>query len=264
MKGSIMKINRFTKGYASNSPLLNCMYVIVSLGILIGVWFVASNYIGVDVAFPKPSIVANKFIDIVRTDTFWITVYSTFRTCVITFLIALTSGVFLGVLAGFFKPLFYMLQPLVAIIKTTPVISIILLALIWFREITPNFVGFLITFPVVYNNVIEGVRNIDKELVDMAKMYRVKKISILKDIYLSSIASYVFAAISIGWGMTIKAVVAAEVLSQPAISIGTSLQEESMFLETAGVFAWTIVIIIMSFSLEMIFRTIQNRFERWR
>ncbi|WP_162265446.1 ABC transporter permease [Abyssisolibacter fermentans] len=252
------------KGYKNYSPLLNSIYIIISLVVILIVCTILSSVIGQDVTFPPPIKVFKKLLSIIKEDGFFITVLSTFKTCIITFTIALIIGTILGFLSGFFKPVFYLLQPIITIIKTTPVISIILLALIWFRKITPNFVGFLITFPVIYNNVLEGVRNIDDDLIEMAYMYKVKRLSIVKNIYLPSISSYLFAAISIGWGMTIKSVVTAEVLSQPAVSIGTALQDESIFLETAGVFAWTIVIIILSFIVETFFRALQHRFESWR
>ncbi|WDV44446.1 ABC transporter permease subunit [Clostridiaceae bacterium M8S5] len=264
MMDFIMKINKNNRGYKSYSPLINTIYIILSLTIIISIWALLSKIINLEVTFPMPSSVFEKLKYIIMGEDFWTIVLTTFKTCMITFIIALLAGIILGIIAGVFKPLFYLLQPLIVIIKTTPVISIILLALIWFRKITPNFAGFLVTFPVIYSNVLEGVREIDYRLIEMAKMYKVKKASIIKNVYLPSIVSYVFAGISIGWGMTIKAVVAAEVLSQPPMSIGTVLQDESIYLETAGVFAWTIVIVVMSFVFESLFRLLQHRLQRWR
>lgn len=263
---STMETNKIKKkGYNANySPFRNVIYTISSIIILIIIWNVVSVIVGQEIQIPSPASTFNKLIEIIHTEEFWSIVISTVVRCLITFTISFIAGIIFGFISGFWRPMYYFLQPLVIIIKSTPIISFILLALIWFRYLTPVFVGFLIVFPVIYINVVEGIRNVDSNLIEMAKMYEVKKSRIIREVYLPSIASYISAGISIALGMNIKAVVAAEALSQPNLAIGTSLQDEAMYLETAGLFAWTFVIIMISFMFEWIFRLIKKRIERWR
>ncbi len=125
--------------------------------------------------------------------------------------------------------------------------AVILLALIWLRsEKAPILVAFLVTFPILYQNVVQGIRQVDLKLIEMVNLYGVNKWKILKDLYLPSIRSYLLAGMSTAMGLTIKIVIAAEVLSQPYLSIGTSFQLEKAHLNTAGVFAWSFIAIVLA------------------
>ncbi len=80
------------------------------------------------------------------------------------------------------------------------------------------------SFPIICTNVIEGIKNIDIKLIEMAKIYKIKKYRIIREIYLPSMVPFLIAAISTSFGIGWKVVIAAEVLSQPKYAIGTSLQ----------------------------------------
>jgi NitT/TauT family transport system permease protein len=95
---------------------------------------------------------------------------------------------------------------------------------------------------------------VDKNLIQMASVYRVKKKYLLKDIYLPSIKNYVVSGILMCLGIGWKVSVASEVLSTPNYSIGLNLLNSKNTLETPELFAWTIVVVILSFAFEKIFK----------
>jgi NitT/TauT family transport system permease protein len=112
----------------------------------------------------------------------------------IGFAVSALLALSLGVAAGRSEALFVMLQPAVGLVRATPVMSVILLAMIWFRtEGMPVFVGFLMCFPVLYGNVVEGIRSIDRDLVDMALAFRVSRARIFRGLYLPAILPYLVA-----------------------------------------------------------------------
>jgi NitT/TauT family transport system permease protein len=143
--------------------------------------------------------------------------------------------------------------------------SIILLALIWFgSELVPVFVVFLIAFPIMAINVIEGVKNIDVKLLEMAKVYNIRFVKRAKDIYFPSILPYMIAGTSNALGIGWKVAISAEVLSHPAFGVGTELYEAKIFLETGMVFAWTLVAIIVGFMLEKLLRILERKLQPWK
>jgi NitT/TauT family transport system permease protein len=179
----------------------------------------------------------------------------------LTFVAALVSAV----LAGLWKPVRYLIGPLVVTAKAAPPISAILLALIWLgSEKAPVLVGFLVAFPIIYTNILAGVDSVDPRLVEMAAMYRIRTRRKVFELYLPSVTPYLLAATSTALGLNLRVVIMAEVLSQPPVSMGTSLQSARVFLNTAGVFAWTVVAVALAAIFDHGVAALRKKVEVWR
>lgn len=140
--------------------------------------------------------------------------------------------------------------------------SIIIIALIWFQSgRVPIFVCFLMCFPIIWTNAVEGIRQVSKDLLQMAKVYRVNRSLIIRRIYIPSIRPYLIAGVTTALGLGWKVTVAAEVLSNPKFSIGGNLYGAKVYLESSQLFAWTSVVIILSFAFEYLFKYIIGRIE---
>ena len=145
-------------------------------------------------------------------------------------------------------------EPLIMVIKATPVASFIILCLIWIPSRNLSvFISFLMVFPVVYTNILEGIRQTDKQLLEMADSFGAGVGKKLQFIYLSQVMPYAVTACKLGLGLCWKAGIAAEVIGIPAGSIGEKLYKAKVYLETPDLFAWTIVIIAVSVGFEKIF-----------
>lgn len=247
------------------SILKNSLLTLLSIFIFVVVWKLASISMGTEIIFPSPEATFFSFIEIIKSADFFPTVFSTLGRVLLAFMIAVCAGVVVGLIIGFNRTTDILFKPVLSIIMTTPVISFILLALIWFKtEQIPIFATFLMTFPIITINVSEGIKGIDKNIIDMAYAYKVNKIRILREIYLPSIMSFLVAGISTAVGIGWKVTVTAEVLSQPQFGIGTQLDTAKMYIETSAVFAWTFVAIFLGFICEKIIRMAEARFFSWR
>jgi NitT/TauT family transport system permease protein len=119
-------------------------------------------------------------------------------------------------------------------------------------------------FPVICLNIIEGIRNVDKELIEMGSTYRVRSFRILTDVYLPSIGPYLTSGISNALGFGWRAIIIGEVLSQPQFGIGTMMQRAQIFLLVNELIAWTVIAIIISYLFESTVRMIEKRVIKWR
>jgi NitT/TauT family transport system permease protein len=108
-------------------------------------------------------------------------------------------------------------------------------------------------FPVIWTNIVAGINNTDKKLLEMARAYGVKKTLVIRRIYIPSIMPYFSAACVTCFGLGWKVSVAAEVLSHPKYSIGSNLYSAKVYLDSSELFAWTLVVIILSIIFEMLF-----------
>ena len=156
-----------------------------------------------------------------------------------------------------------LLAPAMAAVKATPVASFIILVLIWVPSRNLSVViSFLMVLPVIYTNVLNGIQDTDGQLLEMAGVFRVSRWKRIRYIYLSSVLPFFRAGCSLGLGLCWKAGVAAEVIGIPQGSIGEKLYEAKVYLETPHLFAWTVVIIILSILFEKVFLFLTDLFVR--
>ncbi|HOX32162.1 MAG TPA: ABC transporter permease subunit [Spirochaetales bacterium] len=153
------------------------------------------------------------------------------------------------------KPLFgAFLAPLLTAIRATPVLALILLALLWFPSgFVPIFAAFLMAFPVMEASAEEGSRAADPRLLEMAALFRVPRREVLLRVRLPSAAGHLLAGARSSLGISWKAVVAGEVLSQPLRALGTGMQDARVLLETGSVFAWASASILLCGLTEWLF-----------
>ena len=220
----------------------------------LGLWHL--TYKLVDRALYVPSIVSvmKALFGLMIDLRFWQIITASIYRVLAGLFLSLVFGVTMGVLCGLNDLLYDIINPIVRAIKATPVISFIIIALIWFKSTNvPIFIGFLMCFPIIWTNVVSGIRNMDVKLIEMAKVYQLKKSTIIRKIYLPHIKPFFTAGVIMALGLGWKVSVAAEVLSHPQYAIGSNLHSAKAYLDTPLLFAWTIVVILLSFIFESFF-----------
>ncbi len=146
------------------------------------------------------------------------------------------------------------LSPVVTAIKAVPVASFIILVLIWIgSENVSTVVVALVVFPVMYIGINNAFASADKKLLEMAYVYRMPGFNTFRYIYLPVLIPGIKSALSVAIPMGFKSGVAAEVIGQPLLSMGNGLYKAKIYLDTGDVFAWTIVIVLVSFVTEKLF-----------
>lgn len=207
--------------------------------------------IGKEILVVSPAQVFKRLFELVKDEYFWNSIGMTFLRISAGYLSGVVLGTLFAVLTSavaFLKALFY---PLISLVKATPVASFIILALVWIKKDgVPVFITFLIVFPIIWANVSEAIANTDRKLLEMAKVFSLGKISVVKNIYVHSVLPYFAAACTTAIGLAWKAGVAAEVISMPRTSVGYNLYRSKINIETADLFAWTLVVIVLSVILE--------------
>lgn len=217
----------------------------------IGLWGAAAYCIDKPLLLPSPIHVLVRTIEMLTIADFWvITALSLARITA-----GIAFGIIIGVLMGFMTAksgfIHDLLAPLQTITKVTPVASFILLVLIWInREFVPAIISALMVLPVVWNNVEAGLKNLDRNLIEMARVYKLHRRTMMKRIMIPSIMPYFLSAIRTSIGIGWKAGIAAEVLTVPTRSIGKMIADSKMYMETVDLFAWTIVVICISLVIE--------------
>lgn len=224
---------------------------ILSAAFWLGVWEILYWRIKQEILIVSPVRVLQRLAVLSGESAFWITAFNSMGHVLTGFLFGLFIGVLLAVLTYASKTLNEIFYPLISIIKATPIVSFIILALVWIRsEYVPAFAAFLEIMPIVLENVKNGIAKTDGNLLQMAQSYRFGFARTVRRVYIPSVMPYFTAACTTGMGLAWKTGIAAEVLANTKLSVGGQIYDSKIYMETADLFAWTVVVIVMSVILE--------------
>lgn len=214
-------------------------------------WELVSLKIGEEILLASPVAVAGALLKLSGSLSFWQAIlFSTLR-IIVGFVSALVTGTILAVASYNSKFVKALITPLMKIIQAMPVASFIILALVWISAKNLSaLASFLMVMPLIYTNIIQGLEGADEKLLQMAKVFRINRRKKIIAIYIPAVMPHLIAAVSVGVGLCWKAGIAAEVIGIPTGSIGARLYEAKLYLMTKELFAWTIVIIVVSIIFE--------------
>ena len=226
-------------------------------------WKIAALAAGKDIILPPPERVLRVALGLYPTRRFLEALAATFLRGLAAFALSTLVGGAAGIAAGM-RPLFgAALAPILTIIRATPVLALILLALLWFPSgFVPIFAAFLMAFPVMATSAEEGARAADPGLLEMAALFRVPRRQTFLRVRLPSAWGHLVAGARSALGLSWKVVVAGEVLSQPLRALGTGMQDSRVLLETANVFAWAMASVLLCGATEWLFGLATKRIAR--
>lgn len=230
-------------------------------------WQLAAMTIDSKILLVSPVEVAVRLTTIWQTEGFWTSIWFSFYHIAGGFFLALFLGIVLAALAGRFRRIETLLWPFLVTIKTVPVASFVVICLIWLSaEKLSVFISFLIVLPVVYGNVLEGIKNEDKLMLEVGTVFRMPLLRRLLYIHLPQLKPFIMSACATALGMAWKAGVAAEIIGTPDGSIGKQLFYSKIYLDTDDLLCWTVIIVIVSVLFEKFFmlglKALYGRLER--
>lgn len=226
-----------------------------SVVMLLCAWKVLAVVTGSSLLVPHPEDTMVAVAEVITSPDFLKIAGSTILRGLWGFLLSAISGLGIGVVAGIYSGFNAFINPLLVTVRSTPVISLILLALIWFSPgVVPVFIAFLTMFPFICTNVADGIRSVDPGLVEMARFYRVGRWRLIGGVYLPAILPFIISGASSALGIGWRAIIIGEVLSQPRYGIGTTMQSAQTFLNVEAVIAWTLIAVLISYAFEKLLR----------
>lgn len=217
----------------------------------LGVWQLAAAAVGQELLLPGPAAVGRRLLELAAGAVFWQTALASLLRIFGGLLLGVVLGALLAGLTAWVPLLDWVLTPAVKVVRATPVASFILLVYLWVeRGRVPGLISALMVLPVVWGNVTRGIAETDSQLLELARAYGFGRGRTLRRIYIPSVLPYFASGCRTALGLAWKAGVAAEVLCQPQNAIGTQIYNTKYYLETPSLFAWTLVVIALSFLLE--------------
>ena len=231
------------------------------------VWQVAAMAVGQRLLLASPVETLLRLLQLIRTAVFWQSALFSMGHILLGFGLAVALSITFSALAARFTAVRELLSPPLAVIRSVPVASFVIVALIWIpsRRLSV-LISFLIALPVLYEGVLAAISRTDPQLLEMAHVFRMSPVNRLIHLYLPAVLPHFRAAAVTAMGLAWKSGVAAEVIGVPGGSIGENLYKAKVYLATPDLFAWTLTIVLLSLlctrALSLLLDLLQRRLER--
>lgn len=235
----------------SRSRTRRAVRLVLVVAFWLAVWQLAAVVVHHDLLLAAPGEVLVRLGELLVTPDFWATIAHTLVRIIAGFVVGSLLGVGGAVLAASARPVEALLTPLATVVRTMPVVSFIILVLIWADSSRLAVViSALMVAPILYTTALQGIRSRDRSLLEMAAVFGVPLRRRLGAVDVPAVAPFLLAGSRVAVGLAWKSGIAAEVIGLPQGSIGERLYQAKIWLSTADLFAWTAVVVVLSLLVE--------------
>ncbi len=210
-----------------------------------------------------PIRVAQALVEQIGQPDFWVICGASFGRIALGFLLSFVVGFLLALVSCRHRLFRDFVDPIISLLRTIPVASFIILLLIWVgNQALTVFLAFFIVLPLIYTNMVTGFESVDRQMLEMARVYGLSRWRTFLYIYRPAFMPFLMSSTKISLGMTWKSGIMAEVLATPKPSIGKEMATARTFLDTPDLLAWTVVVMVLSFLFEKVFMELLKRANR--
>lgn len=235
----------------ANNTLKKALRIALCFVFWVLVWQVFSAVLARPTVLPTPIAVLRKLCELMGTDSFYLDCLHSLGRIFAGLVFGILGGVLIAALCAWLGIFDGVLSPAVSVIKATPIASIIILMLfVMEKSYVPMVAAMLMALPIVFSNVRKGIASVPTEQREVADVFGFGFIKRLRYCLLPSVIPYFSAACRSSLGIAWKAGIAAEVICTPKYSIGLNLNNAKVYLESEELYAWTIVVVVMSVLIE--------------
>lgn len=237
--------------------------ILVPLLFWLAVWQVMSMIIGHTYFLPSVPKTFAALWSVICSENFLKVVSLT----LIRVIIGLTLGILFGIILAFFSHISEavraLMTPLISIIKSTPVATfIIILWVMMDGDSLAIFIAILMVMPIIWQNMLDGYGSINQELSEVCDVFEFTFVKKMRILVLPTLMKFLIPAIITASGLAWKSEIAAEIIAYTKHSIGQHINDAKYNFDTATVFAWTLIIIVMSIFIEKITKYFLGRYRR--
>ena len=153
--------------------------------------------------------------------------------------------------------------PIMTVAKSTPVVAIIMILwLVVGGRNVPVVIAMLMVMPIIWQNLIDGYGAIDKNLSEICSVYNFSFMKRFRLLILPTLLRFLLPGLVTASGLAFKSGIAAEIISLTKSSIGKEIADAKTLYERPRMFAWVIIVILLSLVLELIIKNLVRRIER--
>lgn len=219
-----------------------------SLSILFLAWQLFAFVADMPYLVPSVPSIFYTLKSLVTTSAFYHSLFATLIRGICGMLLSLAVAGMASILFSKKEWLYEIFRPFLSIMRSVPVISFILLALIFLEpESIPIFIAFLTMFPLLTENLTKGIRNQHTELGTMGRLFRISSLNRFTQIIYPQLKPFLYSGLASAAGFGWRAIIMGEVLAQCQWGIGGEMKRAQLFIAVPQLIAWTVMAILISF-----------------
>lgn len=232
---------------------------LISIAFIAVLWELIAWKVNFPAIFPPLKDLLKELFLLFQTRELYLAVSTTVYRGIIGIFVAFICSFTLATLAAFsdFWKTFF--QPIIVILRSVPVISFVLLALLWFSpNQLPIFIALITVFPILYQSILTAFSQTDTRLIEVGKVFGKTPLNRFVTIYLPSSKNIIYDGLSTALGFAWRAIIIGEVLARPIHGIGSGMKEAQAFIQVPKLMAWTIIAIGVSYFFDFLLQQIRK------
>ncbi|HHW90143.1 MAG TPA: ABC transporter permease subunit [Clostridiales bacterium] len=236
------------------------IYIILGIMFLLALWTVLQKIINNNLVVPDIPSVFRAFLALLKQSKTYFIILKTIGRLIITLIFCAALTLILSYFSYKFEWFENFIKPFFSIMRTVPVVSLIIILLFLAgNDISPYFITALVILPVMYEGILSGFLAIDDTLKDELRLLSSVNFKIIMSVFIPMTLPYLIASFLQSFGLGLKVMVMSEFIAQPKDTIGYVMLQERIYLDTADIFAWTIIMALFVFLVELVVKTIRKR-----
>jgi NitT/TauT family transport system permease protein len=259
----------FLRGRTSHSSVVVNTVRIALVVLWIGSWELAARTVVDPFYYSMPSKIWDKlviwFTEGTSQGSIWSNIAITLEEAVLGFLIGTLMGVVLGVLLGRSRFTAEVLAPFIKGANAIPRIVLASLFVIWFGLGMSSKVAtaFVLVFFAVFFNAFQGAREVDKVLVDNARILGASRWDLMRTIILPSATSWILASMHVAFGFALIGAIVGEFTGADK-GLGILINRSQGNFDAAGIYAGMLITTVLALGAEWLITKLENRLTSWR
>ena len=235
----------------------------------LGSWQLAATHWIDPFFYSKPSAIWDRLVDWFTTGTafgsVWTQIFTTLQEAVLGFIIGAVGGVILGILLGRARFVADVMAPFIKAANAVPRIVLASLFVIWFGLGLTSKVAtaVVLVFFAVFFNAFQGAREVDRNLVNNARILGASRYQVLTSIVVPSATSWIFASLHAAFGFALIGAVVGEYAGADK-GLGLLIANAQGTFDAAGIYAGMIITTVIALLAEWLLTLFENRLLRWR
>lgn len=230
------------------------------------VWEIAARIISHPFLLPTIPETFSAMCKILSQKESYFALISTLDRVLASIAVGAVLGILLAVLSKKLSPIRYIVEPMISVMRSTPVTVIsLLLYLLLPGEVAPIVVALFLIMPLIWQNVTDGYDSIDKNLDEVCEVFEFSRLKRFRYLVFPTLVKFFIPALVSSVGLAWKAVISGEILVHTADSIGEIIFDaKNSMLDSEATFAWTLLIITVSIVFEKLTKLIARRLQQCR
>lgn len=213
-----------------NTILKNCIQTLLSLVFLLVCYFAAYAIAGNELLVPAFADVCKQMGKLLLSGGFWAALGNTLLRTLLALGISFVLALIFALISYLLPPFNSFFTPVVSALRSLPTLAVLLILLVWWGAgDAPVAVAFLSLFPMLYASILSALSGVDKDLIEMSRVYNVPLSKRIGELYLPAAAPYVLRETGAALSFSLKLVVSAEVLAYTFPSMGNLMQEARLY-----------------------------------